>query len=110
MTVRLWAPLPHRVTLVTPDRRIGLERADNGWWEADVELEAGTDYGFALDDETQALPDPRGRRLPDGVHGLTRVFDPAEHRWQDGSWTGRQLAGGLIYELHVGTFTPQGTL
>ena len=44
------------------------------------------------------------------MHGLSRTYDPAAHRWRDQAWTGRQLAGGVIYELHVGTFTPEGTL
>src|SRR5690606_10182743 len=56
------------------------------------------------------LPDPRSRRQPDGVHRPSRGFDPARYAWRDGAWTGRQLAGSVIYELHVGTFTPDGTL
>ena len=59
---------------------------------------------------TTPLPDPRSRRQPDGVHALSRTFDPARFSWTDHRWTGRQLAGSCIYELHVGTFTPEGTL
>ena len=69
------------------------------------------DYGYLLDDAETPRPDPRSRRQPDGVHGLSRAsFDPAAHEWHDDGWTGRQLAGGVIYELHIGTFTPEGTL
>ena len=57
------------------------------------------------------LPDPRSRRQPDGVHGWSRDLRPGRAiAWTDQTWTGRQLAGGVIYELHVGTFTPEGTL
>ena len=56
------------------------------------------------------VPDPRSRRQPHGVHERSRTFDPAAHAWSDEQWTGRQLAGSVIYELHVGTFTPEGTL
>ena len=56
------------------------------------------------------LPDPRARRAPHGVHGLSRTFDPSAHSWSDQLWTGRQLPGGIVYELHVGTFTAEGTL
>jgi maltooligosyltrehalose trehalohydrolase len=88
----------------------------SGWWTADPELpEPGlpVDYGFTVDSGDgpgdTVLPDPRSRRQPDGVHGRSRSFDPGEHRWADGAWTGRQLAGGVVYELHVGTFTEAGT-
>src|SRR5699024_4098389 len=84
-----------------------------GWWTATADDVAaagsGIDYGFRLDGGP-LRPDPRGRRLPAGVHGPSRTFDPAGHRWQDSAWTGRQLAGATIYELHVGTFTSDGTL
>ncbi|PPF85271.1 malto-oligosyltrehalose trehalohydrolase [Subtercola sp. Z020] len=62
-----------------------------------------------IDDE-QVLPDPRSRRQPSGVHGLSRTYDPSTFVWSDQAWKGRQLAGGEIYELHLGTFTPEGTL
>ena len=68
------------------------------------------DYGFRLDDDPTVRPDPRSRRQPDGVDGLTRTFDPSSYQWGDAAWTGRRLAGSLIYELHIGTFTPEGTL
>ncbi|RFA14580.1 malto-oligosyltrehalose trehalohydrolase [Subtercola boreus] len=60
--------------------------------------------------DEQVLPDPRSRRQPAGVHGLSRSYDPTTFTWHDQAWKGRQLAGGEIYELHLGTFTPAGTL
>ena len=68
------------------------------------------DYGYRLDGADTVLPDPRSRRQPDGVHGWSRTYDPDSYSWSDESWTGRQLAGGVIYELHIGTFTEAGTL
>lgn len=71
--------------------------------------ESGIDYGYLVNGEGP-FPDPRSRRQPDGVHGLSRTFDPTAHHWQDSDWSGRNLTGAVIYELHIGTFTPEGTL
>ena len=70
----------------------------------------GPPYGYLLDDDNKPLPDPRSRRQPSGVHERSATFDHRAFRWTDQAWTGRQLAGATIYELHVGTFTPSGTL
>ena len=80
-----------------------------GWWTGDVALEHGTRYAFSVDGG-DPRPDPRSRRQPEGVHGLSRRYEPESYAWGDGAWTGRPLAGGSVYELHVGTFTPEGTL
>ncbi|MEI9514574.1 malto-oligosyltrehalose trehalohydrolase [Agromyces sp. CCNWLW213] len=111
MTVELWAPLPQRVALRRPGRDdLPMERGDGGRWRADVELAPGDEYGFVLDDDERALPDPRSRRQPRGVHELSAAVDLGAHAWADAAWRGRELAGGSIYELHLGTFTPDGTL
>ena len=82
-----------------------------GWWSApDAPAGGDVDYGYLLDGDTTPLPDPRSRRIPAGVHGLSRTFDPSAHQWQDDDWTGKDLQGSVIYELHLGTFTPEGTL
>jgi maltooligosyltrehalose trehalohydrolase len=108
----VWAPRAAAVALRAPRRGddIPLQRREGGWWRADIELESGEEYGFVLDGADAARPDPRSRRQPRGVHDLSAVFHPGEHEWRDAAWTGRQLAGGLVYELHLGTFTPEGTL
>jgi len=108
---RVWAPMASTVSLHRPgatDRP--MQRDPGGWWHSDVDLDAGERYGFLLDDATTPLPDPRSRRQPDGVHALSAVFDPGTHRWQDEDWRGRGLAGAVLYELHVGTFTEAATL
>ena len=112
----VWAPRPDRVRLLADGRVHDMERDDDGWWRAEVprpvagEVEVEVDYGFLLDDDPTPRPDPRSRRQPDGVHGLSRTYDPSTFAWTDQGWTGRQLAGSVVYELHVGTFTPGGTL
>jgi maltooligosyltrehalose trehalohydrolase len=105
----VWAPKATKIALQLDGQRHEMTSADDGWWTAPVGL-WGTDYGYLIDDDETAVADPRSRFQPEGVHGLSRVFDPAEHEWSDASWTGRQLAGSVIYELHIGTFTPDGTL
>ncbi|WP_407361715.1 malto-oligosyltrehalose trehalohydrolase [Microbacterium sp. LBN7] len=87
-----------------------LDARAEGWWGIDLALADGDRYGFLIDDGEQLRPDPRSRWQPEGVHGPSAAFDPADFAWTDHTWTGRQLAGGLIYELHLGTFTSEGTL
>ena len=98
------------VSAVVAGADLPMESDGAGWWSTTPALPGdGDDYGYASTAATR-LPDPRSRRQPDGVHGPSRTFDPSAHVWADAAWTGRQLAGGVIYELHLGTFTPEGTL
>jgi maltooligosyltrehalose trehalohydrolase len=106
----VWAPVPERVRLQVDGAVHGMRRDDDGWWRATVEAGPEADYGFLLGENETPRPDPRSRRQPEGVHGLSRRFDPSAYAWDDDAWTGRPLAGGVVYELHVGTFTPEGTL
>jgi maltooligosyltrehalose trehalohydrolase len=108
MKPRVWAPLAATVAVRTSAGDLPLTRERENYWVSDVELAPGIDYSFVVDDD--ALPDPRSLWQPNGVHAASRVFDPTAFAWTDSAWTGRELAGGLIYELHVGTFTPEGTL
>lgn len=112
MIPEVWAPRADAVVLrvAGTDADRPMVRGDDGWWHADAELRDGDRYGFVIDGADRARPDPRSRRQPLGVHELSAVFDPSAHEWADARWTGRQLAGGVVYELHVGTFTPEGTL
>ncbi len=84
-------------------------RSPDGWWRADVDASPRSRYGFLLDDADAPLPDPRSPRQPDGVHRPSQLHTLDENLWTDSNWTGRQLAGCVVYELHVGTFTPEGT-
>ncbi|HET8601340.1 MAG TPA: malto-oligosyltrehalose trehalohydrolase [Segeticoccus sp.] len=106
----VWAPnARERVDLVVGDERSPMTSGERGWWQATRDLSAGTDYAFSLDGGP-ARPDPRARRMRHGVHGASTWFDPQQLVWADDDWGGVELAGGLVYELHVGTFTAEGTL
>ncbi|REE98351.1 malto-oligosyltrehalose trehalohydrolase [Thermomonospora umbrina] len=112
MTVfEVWAPEAGRVEVDVDDVRHLMQPVARrpGWWSVEVPAAShGTDYGFVLDDG-DVLPDPRSRWQPHGVHGRSRVYDDDLHEWGDDGWRGRPLAGAVLYELHVGTFTPEGT-
>ncbi|EYT51750.1 malto-oligosyltrehalose trehalohydrolase [Kocuria sp. UCD-OTCP] len=135
----VWAPHARTVTVriegddhdmipaadLPEDCPAGTAARRDGWWTlpdgADVP-EGTVRYGYLLgktfDEGTaqersqvsEVLPDPRSRRQPQGVHDLSCTFEPSAHRWGDAAWTGRTLAGSVVYELHPGTFTPEGTL
>src|SRR5205807_6125605 len=80
-----------------------------GWFSVDdPEAAPGDRYGFALDGGAP-LPDPRSPSQPDGVHGLSEVVDHAAFAWSDQGWHGTPLSAAVIYELHIGTFTPEGS-
>lgn len=108
--IEVWAPRASRMRLRHAGGDLDLHPGGGGWWRADAPLADGDRYGFVLDDGDAVRPDPRSRRQPDGVHDLSAWFDADAHEWNDDAWTGRQLAGGVVYELHIGTFTPEGTL
>jgi maltooligosyltrehalose trehalohydrolase len=105
----VWAPERARVELEIDGRRHALERDGRGWWRGASGLaRPGLDYAFALDGG-RALPDPRAPWLPHGVHGPARVLDHGAFRWSDAHWRPPLLARAVFYELHVGTFAPEGT-
>jgi len=105
----LWAPRPAQVELLLPGRRVPMDRDEAGWWRVEVDAAGpGTRYAFSLDGGS-ARPDPRSGSQPDGVDGWSEVVDPAATGWTDQRWRGLPLAGAVLYELHVGTFTPEGT-
>jgi len=105
----LWAPLASAVDMDLGTRCEPMRPTADGWWSAEPDLRHGDAYGFRLDGG-DPLPDPRALWLPDGVHGLARAYDHGRFAWTDQKWPGRPLAGSVVYELHVGTFTPGGTL
>ncbi|WP_072314978.1 malto-oligosyltrehalose trehalohydrolase [Agrococcus sp. Marseille-P2731] len=104
---RVWAPKASRMRVVVGELSVEMAPEAGGWWHA---VAAAGDYGFQIDDDDAVLPDPRSLRQPAGVHERSRVWDASAHDWSDGAWTGRPIAGGVLYELHVGTFTEEGTL
>ena len=106
---RVWAPKPELVRLDVEGATHAMQRSDDGWWHATVDTAPDARYGYLLDDDPTVLPDPRSARQPEGVHARSQLWDPLRANWNDGDWRGRSVEGAVIYELHVGTFTGDGT-
>ncbi|MFE9421714.1 malto-oligosyltrehalose trehalohydrolase [Kitasatospora sp. NPDC006697] len=106
MEYQVWAPSAGRVEVEVDGTPFAMTAAPGGWWHATAP--AGQSYGFRLDG-APARPDPRSPRQPDGPDGLSRTVDHGAFHWSDTPWHGRPLAGAIVYELHIGTFTPAGT-
>jgi len=100
--------------LSVADAIVEMRRSADDWWIPDGDVPVPTqgplDYGYLIDDSDVSRPDPRSRRQPAGVHRRSQTYDPDSFTWTDQAWTGRRLAGSVIYELHVGAFTSEGTL
>ncbi|MER6575347.1 malto-oligosyltrehalose trehalohydrolase [Nonomuraea sp. NPDC001023] len=109
MIFEVWAPKATAVEVDVLDGRRPMSRGERGWWWAEVaEAGHGTRYAFVLDGGGP-YPDPRSRRQPEGVFGPSAVYEHDRFTWSDHDWKGRDLRGSVIYELHVGTFTGEGT-
>ncbi|WP_226346380.1 malto-oligosyltrehalose trehalohydrolase [Agilicoccus flavus] len=109
-TFTLWAPTAESVDLVLDGSRHAMTSRSSGYWSVEAAAADGARYGFSIDG-SEPLADPRALRMPDGPHGLSAVFDPADFAWSPGEsdWEGVELAGKVVYEMHVGTFTPERT-
>ena len=107
---RLWAPTAKSVDLVL----IGTETSQpmaaqpGGWFEHTTAAAAGTQYRYRINGDLE-VPDPASRHNPDDVHGASAIVDPGSYEWKDARWRGRPWSEAVIYELHVGTFSPDGT-
>jgi len=110
---RVWAPVHRRVRVCIEGDRPALHELSaetNGYFSASIAgVGAGTRYRYLLGDDEHPYPDPASRFQPDGPHGASMVVDPDAYRWTDQDWRGLALDGQVIYELHVGTFTREGT-
>jgi maltooligosyltrehalose trehalohydrolase len=106
---RVWAPLPKTIEVLIASQKFPMRPENDGWWRAEIQsAKTGDDYGFLLDGEGP-FPDPRSRSQPYGVHGLSRLVDENSFSWADEKFQAPPLSSAVIYELHVGTFSPQGT-
>ncbi|MGO9434515.1 MAG: malto-oligosyltrehalose trehalohydrolase [Terracidiphilus sp.] len=108
----LWAPVAKSVALSANGTKHSMTRlGERGWWHAEVaNAGAGTDYGYLIDDDPTPYPDPRSEWQPNGVHGFSRIYDQHSFQWTDTKYQALPLASAIVYELHIGTFTAQGTL
>lgn len=107
----VWSPLSQQVDLhlVSPeDKLIPLQRDEQGYWQTTIAAEPGTLYFYRLNGEVNR-PDPASQSQPQGVHGASEVVDQSKFTWSDEQWRGIPLDDLVLYELHVGTFTPEGT-
>jgi maltooligosyltrehalose trehalohydrolase len=107
---RLWAPEASTVELrlgADASVAVPMSEADDGWWEARAEPADGR-YAFSVDGG-DPVPDPRSRRQPDGVHAPSQLVDLTSFPWTDQAWAGVPIQDAAVYELHVGTFTREGT-
>lgn len=110
---RLWAPLAKKIDVILMEReaQFSLEPEEGGYFSALVpQAVAGDRYKFRLDGK-DSFPDPASRYQPEGPHGPSQIVDPAAYQWSaaEASWPGVSIAGQVLYEFHVGTFTPEGT-
>src|SRR3984957_11093174 len=107
----VWAPKAKKIAVAIGDSRYPMSGPNRkGYWSVSIEeAEAGTDYAFVIDDDPKPYPDPRSQWQPIGVHGASRLYDQTAFAWTDNGWKAQPLERAVIYELHVGTFTPKGT-
>lgn len=107
---RVWAPKRNKVELVIEEgRETSMEREEEGYFSALVpDVGDGARYRYRLDGEGP-FPDPVSRFQPEGPHGPSQVVDPSKFAWTDHDWKGLKLPGQVLYEMHIGTFTPEGT-
>ena len=107
---RVWAPNASRVDVVIGQTQTELEQEPHGYFSLRVtNAAAGALYKFCIDRSEEAVPDPASRFQPQGPHGPSMVVDPSTYRWNDDRWAGAKLRGQIISEIHIGTFTPEGT-
>jgi maltooligosyltrehalose trehalohydrolase len=118
---RVWAPKAQRLEVAlegewrnsrgtkTAPIFAALEREPNGYFSGSVEAKTGTLYRFRLNGAGDLYPDPASRFQPDGPHGPSCVVDHTQFEWTDQAWKGIKMPGQIMYEMHLGTFTPEGT-
>lgn len=109
---RIWAPKVRELAVQVDGLHRPMKGPDEqGWWSAEIEAAGpGSEYGFLVDGDPRAYPDPRSLWQPSGVHGLSRVYEHESFPWTDAGFQALPLASAIVYELHAGTFTPEGTL
>ena len=105
---RVWAPFAERVALAIEEGRLPMTRHANGWWTANRAMRDGELYAYFVNDDGP-FPDPRSMFQPSGVHGWSQCVDHSRFEWTDAHWQPPPFASGIVYELHIGTFSEAGT-
>jgi maltooligosyltrehalose trehalohydrolase len=108
---RIWGPRAKRVRVQYREQACAMQGPDeHGWWSLKVkDAQCGMDYAFLIDDDPTPYPDPRSMWQAKGVHGPSRLYDQGAFAWTDAHWEGHPLSAAVIYELHIGTFSDEGT-
>ena len=107
--VVVWAPQVKKLELCIHNKKLPLEKNEFGYWRTySTEIAPGELYKFLVDDEKE-LPDPASLSQPEGVHGRSKTLDLKKFAWSDHGWNNHRLEDYIFYELHTGTFTPEGT-
>jgi maltooligosyltrehalose trehalohydrolase len=112
---RVWAPKAREVDLVFEDaaeakpKFFPLTAESGGYFSGAANAGAGSRYRFRVNGAKNFYPDPASRFQPDGPHGSSCIVDPTKFRWSDADWPGLKLKGQILYEMHIGTFTREGT-
>ena len=108
----VWAPFAKSIAVQVNGKNYPMQSVgDRGWWAVDVnDAGPGANYGYLIDDDPTPYPDPRSQWQPNGVHGLSRLYDQSAFIWSGAKFQPLPLASAIIYELHIGTFTQAGTL
>jgi maltooligosyltrehalose trehalohydrolase len=108
-SVRFWSPVAESVQIRLETNDIALEKKELGYWELEsTSISPGTTYNFVIDGKT-VIPDPASLFQPEGVHGVSETFDVNAYKWTDADWKSPELGKYLLYEIHTGTFTEEGT-
>jgi maltooligosyltrehalose trehalohydrolase len=108
--VRVWAPVARQVDVVLePAGAFRLAPEPDGYFSGRIPAGAGARYQFRIDGGDRLYPDPASRFQPGGPHGASQIVDPLSFRWSDTDWHGTTIDDQVVYEMHVGTFTPEGT-
>ena len=107
----VWAPQAQKMSLQWRGQILPMNGPNKrGWWTLEVsQAGCGDSYAFLLNDDPTPYPDPRSLRSPDGVHGPSELYDHSLFKWHDQLWRGSPKTGSVIYELHIGTFSKEGT-
>jgi maltooligosyltrehalose trehalohydrolase len=107
----VWAPRAKKMSVKWHDEVLAMKGPNKrGWWTLQVdEANCGDDYAYLIDDDPTAYPDPRSLQQPKGVHGMSRLYDHSVFEWHDQLWRGSPKVGAVVYELHIGTFSKEGT-
>jgi maltooligosyltrehalose trehalohydrolase len=107
----VWAPRAKKMSLLWHDKTLSMNGpSKRGWWTLELpEAGCGDEYAFLIDDDPTHYPDPRSLRQANGVHGMSSLYDHDDFEWHDQLWRGSPKTGAIIYELHIGTFSREGT-